>query len=82
MSKNENDIAKVRLKKGISSIDMSKEIGIDRSHLHRIEQGDIEPKIGLASKIAKFLGIPIEQLWKFGCCALILITAIFDKLCR
>ena len=52
------DAQKTRKKMGISQEELAEIIGISRNHMGRIERGEVNISLRLATKIAKTLKIP------------------------
>lgn len=57
-------IVKARNIKGMSQEKLATDSGIDRSHMGFIEQGRRKPTLSTLFKIAKSLGMSLEQLFK------------------
>ncbi len=57
-------IVKARNAKGMSQEKLATDSGIDRSHMGFIEQGRRKPTLSTLFKIAKSLGMSLEQLFK------------------
>lgn len=57
-------IVVARKSRGMSQERLAAESGIDRSHMGFIEQGRRKPTVSTLYKIAKSLGISLEQLFK------------------
>ncbi len=57
-------IVKARNAKGMSQEKLAADSGIDRSHMGFIEQGRRKPTLSTLFKIAKSLGMTLEQLFK------------------
>ena len=57
-------IVKARNSQGMSQEKLAADSGIDRSHMGFIEQGRRKPTLSTLFKIAKSLGITLEQLFK------------------
>lgn len=57
-------IVQARKAKGISQEKLAADSSIDRSHIGFIEQGRRKPTVSTLYKIAKSLGISLEQLFK------------------
>lgn len=55
-------IRELRLKKGLSQVEVSKKIGISRSSYISFEQGKIELNLSGASKLAEFFGISLSEV--------------------
>lgn len=58
-----NDIRILRAKKNISQEALSKIIGISRPALSHIETNKVNPSSCSMIKIAKYFGIPVEQIF-------------------
>lgn len=56
-------IVKARNAKGMSQEKLAADSGIDRSHMGFIEQGRRKPTLSTLFKIAKSLGMTLEQLF-------------------
>ncbi len=57
------DISRRRKELGLSQEDLCAEIGLSRQALSAIERGTEQPKVGLALRIARALGISVEELF-------------------
>ena len=56
-------IAEVREQLGISQATVATRMGVNRSHIHRIENSSFtNPRIGTLSRIATALGVPVCEL--------------------
>jgi len=58
-----NRIRKFRKKKGLRQTDLARMIGIFQSELSEIERGIRKPSVYLAKKIAKALGVSLDDLF-------------------
>ena len=58
-----NRIREFRKRKGLRQIDLAKMVGIFQSELSEIERGIRKPNIYLAKKIAKALGVSLDDLF-------------------
>lgn len=55
----------LRIKKGFKQqIDFSEKLGIENSHLSRLESGVREPKLTMLRTLADALGVTISELMK------------------
>ena len=52
----------LRTQRGLSLSELARQVGISKGHLHQIENGRQEPRIGLACRLAKTLGVTVEDL--------------------
>lgn len=59
-------IKKIRVAKGLAQKEVALTIGIDRAQYSRIESGKVEPTISSLLKIAKALGVRIEDFFTEG----------------
>lgn len=51
--------------KGVTSVvEQSREFGVHRSHLFRVRNGDVQPGLGLAMKMARKSGTTVEALFE------------------
>ena len=61
--KNQNKLAKLRASRKLSLRSASKKTGISVTRMWNIEQGNHEPKVGAAMKLARFYGTTVERLF-------------------
>ena len=52
----------IRISRGIKSIDLARQMGIDKSTISNLERGNYKMPYSLAPKIAKALGCSVEEL--------------------
>jgi transcriptional regulator with XRE-family HTH domain len=50
-------IKEYRLKRRLTQDELSQRVGIDRTHLSKIETGKVKPSLSLLERIAKELGV-------------------------
>lgn len=55
-------IKRLRLEKGWSQKRLAEEAGLSQSFIHSIEVGQKSPTIRSIRKIAKALGVPVEEI--------------------
>jgi len=60
-----NRIREFRKKRGLRQTDLAKLVGIFQSELSEIERGIRKPSVYLAKKIAKALGVSLDDLFSF-----------------
>lgn len=60
-----NKIESIRKERGILQEDFAKAMGVSRQTISSLENGRYNPSILLAHKIAKFLGLTIEDVFIF-----------------
>jgi putative transcriptional regulator len=58
-----NTIKVERAKKDITQADLAEAIDVSRLTIHSIETGKFNPSILIALKIARFFGIPVDELF-------------------
>jgi len=58
-----NRIREFRKKRGLRQTDLAKMVGIFQSELSEIERGIRKPSVYLAKKIAKALGVSLDDLF-------------------
>ena len=58
------NVAKARIKKGISAYEMSLRIDKDPSYINKLENGKINVSLRMIIAISECLGVPIETLFK------------------
>lgn len=58
-----NNLAALRLARKLRQRDLARRIGIQQSEVSRIERGEREPAVRLAKRIAKALGVAVEDLF-------------------
>lgn len=55
-------ITSLRIQRGLSLSELARQVGIGKGHLHQIEAGRQEPRVNLAVRLAKTLGVTVEDL--------------------
>lgn len=58
------NLKRIRMEKGISQGDIVRSLGMDRAFISNIENGKTNPTLATIAKLAKALGVPIENLIK------------------
>ncbi|AWE07339.1 transcriptional regulator [Lysinibacillus sp. 2017] len=58
-----NHIKEIRLKKGITQVQMAEDLQITRQTINAIEKNKYNPSLELALKLVKYFDVPIEQLF-------------------
>lgn len=56
------NLKRIRTKKGISQGDIAKELGVSRGFISTIENGKTNPTLSTIAKLAKMLGVKLEEL--------------------
>lgn len=57
-------MAKMQLGKGMSQGNICRKLGLDRAHIGNVENGKQNLTISTMEKVAKVLGVSIDQLLK------------------
>jgi len=60
-----NRIEEIRTGKGIRQEEFAKLMGVSRQTISSLENGRYNPSIILAHRIARFFGMPIEEVFIF-----------------
>lgn len=63
MGDDRSQICIMRKRAGLSQDELASRTGTSRIHLGRIERGEVEPRIGMAQRIALALGTSVRELW-------------------
>ena len=58
-----NRLREVRDEKRWTQADLAARVGVSRQTINSIETGRFEPSLGLALKLARLIGLPVEQLF-------------------
>ena len=58
-------LREVRMEKGISQQQLSRQAGFDRTYIGKIERGKISPSLEAVEKIAEELEVSPVELFKF-----------------
>ena len=58
------NLKRIRKEKGISQGDIVRSLGIDRAFISNIENGKTNPTLATIAKLAKAVGVSIEELIK------------------
>lgn len=59
-----DNIRRIRLEKGLTQIELSKKLKVDRSYVSNVEQGKKNPTLTTIEKIANVLGVSTDELLK------------------
>jgi len=59
-----DNMKKIRLEKGMSQGDICRALGLDRAYISNIENGKQNLTISTMEKVAKALGMSVDQLLK------------------
>jgi len=58
------NMKRIRTEKGITQGDISRSLNLARSFISNIENGKTNPTLATIAKIAKAIGVPLEDLIK------------------
>jgi len=61
--KPKNRLREVRRRKGLRQSDLAKKVGVFQSEISEIETGERKPSVYLAKRIAKALGVSLDELF-------------------
>ncbi len=59
-----DNIRRIRLAKDMTQGDLCRKLGLDRAYMSNIESGKKNPTLSTIERIAKALGVSIEELMK------------------
>lgn len=59
-----NNLKRIRTQKGISQGDISRKLNMDRAYISGIENGKRNPTLSNIEKLAKSLGVSVDELLK------------------
>lgn len=57
-----NPLARLRMERGLSQVDLSKLAKTSQSHIARIELGEVDPRLSTVRKIAKALNVSVAEV--------------------
>lgn len=57
-------LRELRIKKGLTQKQVAEAVGIAECAYQRYEYGKVLPSVVVAIKIAKALGVSVEEIWK------------------
>lgn len=58
-------IAELRKDKGLTQEQLAEKVGLDRTYIGYLEKGNRSPSVETANKIARALGVKINEVFKF-----------------
>lgn len=58
-----NEIKKMRTDRNITQEQLAEAVGVSRQTVVAIEKGNYTPSLMLALNLAKFFGVPVEELF-------------------
>jgi transcriptional regulator with XRE-family HTH domain len=59
-----DNLKKIRTKKSITQIEISKKLGVNRSFVSNLENGKTNPTLATITKLAQVLGVSTNELLK------------------
>ena len=59
-----DNLKRIRTEKGISQGDIARELEVDKSFVSNIENGKTNPTLATIAKIAKAIGVSVDELLK------------------
>lgn len=59
-----DNIKRIRTEKGMTQGDLCRKLELDRSYMSNVENGNKNPTLATIEKIAKALGVSIDELMK------------------
>jgi len=59
-----DNLKRIRIKKGITQIEIARRLGVDRSFVSNIENGKNNPTLSTITSLAKVLDVPSTELLK------------------
>jgi len=57
-------LKEIRLKKGITQVELAKHVGISQQTISHYETGRAKPSLDVAVKLAKALGVSVEEIYQ------------------
>ena len=58
------NIRRIREEKGMTQIELCRKLKVDRAYMSNVENGKKNPTLSTIEKIAKALGVSLEELMK------------------
>lgn len=58
-------VDRIRIEKRMSIRELAARAGISKSHVQRIEAGEVSPSLDVMCRIAKALSVPITDLFSY-----------------
>jgi len=58
-------IAELRKEANLTQEKLAEKVGLDRTYIGYLEKGDRSPSVETANKIARALGVKIDEIFKF-----------------
>lgn len=60
-----NKLKEYRAGLQVNQHEMGRLVGVSRQTISQIERGDYSPSVTLALKIAKVIGVPVEEIFQY-----------------
>lgn len=60
----ENRIRELRKAAGLRQEDLARELGVTRQTINAIENDKYDPTLGLAMRLGRLLGTPVEEIFR------------------
>ena len=57
-------LKEIRLKKGITQVELAKHVGISQQTISHYETGRAKPSLDVAVKLAKAFGVSVEEIYQ------------------
>lgn len=58
------NLKRIRTKKNISQGDIARDLGVSRGYISNVENGKTNPTLATISRLAKAVGVSIDELMK------------------
>ncbi|HIU15193.1 MAG TPA: helix-turn-helix transcriptional regulator [Candidatus Ventricola intestinavium] len=58
-----NELERLRRERGIRQEDLAQAVGVSRQTVISLEKGKYNPSLSLAFRLARYFGLPIEQIF-------------------
>ena len=58
-----NRVRELREERGLSQSELARRTGVTRQTIHAIENNKYDPTLGLAMRLARLLGAPVEEIF-------------------
>lgn len=58
-----NDVRELRTRRFLSQAALGEELGVSRQTINAIETGKYTPSLPLALALARFFGVPVEEMF-------------------
>jgi transcriptional regulator with XRE-family HTH domain len=55
-------LKRLRMAQGLSQYALAKKAGVSRDYLRTLEAGESDPTVGMLTKLARALGVPVTEL--------------------